>query len=639
MPTAIRYERPMGPSARAVLICIVLALHFLHGNTHAASAASLPSAPLLAPKIPATILEQLVVAGNASTAGTEDAAERTATTTTTTTTPTLTNASSLTMSLVTWNFAEKCPSEKDAAFLKSYRSSDIVVVGVQECEDIKPRRHEGHRSRAWRALQKKIFGKAFKCVAQHKMGGLQIAVYGNQKACKLIQGMQVLDVACGVGNVLTNKGGICVLLRIKGQTLALINGHFAAHQTKVSERNSDFHRILSSITARAHPRWLVKALAQKRKRALRAKKVSPDPWLEQMFQAVGLPEDKVHADRQTAPTAGKAAQRRKNEGGQRSNTKKAAGVSGGKVTQGDSKHKGKGKSKSKRKEEGAAVFSLQSLLPDEVMGFKVKFGQEMGLKGPIIPTKWRDATPQQRGGHRLRESDDSDEEFTHKEDNLFSIDAFQDRLQPSFAQCELVPQSSTGSLSEIFLPGTRNVLPTLEDVPFDAIIFLGDLNYRLDLPRLEIEHFKEKTLGQNSDDITSSVGSRGNLLKAESDVSQLQQLLEYDQLGRERRLGKVFRGFSEGDIRFLPTFKYDKGTNKFDSSTKARCPAWTDRVLYAVPSLNGAVIEDNKAADKSDKPAKASTSSCMRLILSDYYSIDARHSDHRPVVAQLTLFF
>ena len=75
---------------------------------------------------------------------------------TTTTTSTTTTAGALTeynMSVVTWNLAEKKPSEPDCAFLKEFRGDDFVVVGVQECENIKPRREEGHRSRAWRALQ------------------------------------------------------------------------------------------------------------------------------------------------------------------------------------------------------------------------------------------------------------------------------------------------------------------------------------------------------------------------------------------------------------------------------------------------------------------------------------------------------
>ena len=137
------------------------------------------------------------------------------------------------ISVITWNLAEKSPSKKDYSFLRNYRDDDIVVIGAQECEDVRPRREEGHRSKAWRALQTASLGKGFVCLAQHRMGGLQIGIYAKKNVASKIQGTQILDVACGVGNVLTNKGAICVLLRIKGMTLALINAHLAAHLGKV----------------------------------------------------------------------------------------------------------------------------------------------------------------------------------------------------------------------------------------------------------------------------------------------------------------------------------------------------------------------------------------------------------------------
>ena len=79
------------------------------------------------------------------------------------------------LSVVTWNLAEKKPTDHDCTFLKQFRGDDFVVFGVQECENIKPRREEGHRSRAWRAIQKSALGKAYICLAQHRMGGMQIA--------------------------------------------------------------------------------------------------------------------------------------------------------------------------------------------------------------------------------------------------------------------------------------------------------------------------------------------------------------------------------------------------------------------------------------------------------------------------------
>ncbi len=74
--------------------------------------------------------------------------------------------------------------------------------------------------------------------------------------------------------------------------------------------------------------------------------------------------------------------------------------------------------------------------------------------------------------------------------------------------------------------------------------------------------------------------------------------------------GNAFLDFAEGEISFPPTFKFDKGSNDYDTSHKQRIPAWTDRILF--------------------KPNN------VRVI--EYDSVrEALHSDHRPVYASLIL--
>lgn len=160
------------------------------------------------------------------------------------------------------------------------------------------------------------------------------------------------------------------------------------------------------------------------------------------------------------------------------------------------------------------------------------------------------------------------------------------------------------------------------DCPFDALVFFGDLNYRLDLPRLELELLKERMhrVGGEDED-----GDESRAVEAD-----LRAALEYDQLTREKCRGRAFRGFKEGRIGFAPTFKYDRGSDQFDSSGKGRAPAWTDRVLFknAVRS---------KTTDGTSKGVSTGESLSPLLTLLEYNSVDNRHSDHRPVYSKFNL--
>lgn len=102
------------------------------------------------------------------------------------------------------------------------------------------------------------------------------------------------------------------------------------------------------------------------------------------------------------------------------------------------------------------------------------------------------------------------------------------------------------------------------------VIWLGDFNYRIGL---DAPHVKE-------------------LIKAGS----LDKLYDNDQLNLQMVAGYTFQHFSESRISFPPTYKYDVGTDTYDTSEKSRIPAWCDRILRkgnglrqiaydAVPSL------------------------------------------------------
>uniref|UniRef100_A0A8C2XHP5 phosphoinositide 5-phosphatase n=1 Tax=Cyclopterus lumpus TaxID=8103 RepID=A0A8C2XHP5_CYCLU len=97
--------------------------------------------------------------------------------------------------------------------------------------------------------------------------------------------------------------------------------------------------------------------------------------------------------------------------------------------------------------------------------------------------------------------------------------------------------------------------PQLTIMKHDAIFWIGDLNYRIS--ELDVSNVKELI-----------------------DKKDFETLHSYDQLKRQIDEEAVFVGFVEGEIVFQPTYKYDTGSDKWDTSEKCRVPAWCDRILW-----------------------------------------------------------
>ncbi|TKY46082.1 Type IV inositol polyphosphate 5-phosphatase 3 [Spatholobus suberectus] len=150
-----------------------------------------------------------------------------------------------------------------------------------------------------------------------------------------------------------------------------------------------------------------------------------------------------------------------------------------------------------------------------------------------------------------------------------------DELKRNADVHEILRRTHFHSLSYIGLP--KRILD------HERIIWLGDLNYRINLSNVETKALISK--------------------------KQWSKLVEKDQLMQELKNG-VFGGWSEGMLNFPPTYKYEVNSDKYygeDPKVGKRSPAWCDRIL--------------------------SYGKGMRLL--SYRRAELKLSDHRPVACHI----
>ena len=123
-----------------------------------------------------------------------------------------------------------------------------------------------------------------------------------------------------------------------------------------------------------------------------------------------------------------------------------------------------------------------------------------------------------------------------------------------------------------------------------VVFIFGDLNYRICLPNEQVRALVDQRNYaplKAADELLTAV-------KAHRQSTELQY--------------QFYREFEEGEIEFRPTYKYDKRSDKYDSSKKQRTPSWYDRILWR---RNPKVVQQ--------------VFGCIQ---------EMNFSDHRPVFAQ-----
>ncbi|XP_041856244.1 phosphatidylinositol 4,5-bisphosphate 5-phosphatase A [Melanotaenia boesemani] len=143
----------------------------------------------------------------------------------------------------------------------------------------------------------------------------------------------------------------------------------------------------------------------------------------------------------------------------------------------------------------------------------------------------------------------------------------------------------------------------------DLVFWFGDLNFRIDNLDMQV-------------------------VKSAIDNNKFPMLWEKDQLNMAKDSETVLEGFQEGPLKFPPTYKFDVGTNTYDTSGKKRKPAWTDRILWRLRATA-------PAAPSVGKRGSISGLTSGTKVTQHYYRSHMEYtvSDHKPVSSIFTLQF
>ncbi|KAG4301089.1 hypothetical protein PCK1_002788 [Pneumocystis canis] len=122
----------------------------------------------------------------------------------------------------------------------------------------------------------------------------------------------------------------------------------------------------------------------------------------------------------------------------------------------------------------------------------------------------------------------------------------------------------------------------------DIIIWLGDFNYRINMSAEEVKEYIK--------------------------INDFEKLYENDQLNLQMISGSVFPYYSESQIIFPPTYKFDNGTNNYNTSEKQRTPSWTDRILYKGSNLRQLSYNSSPLTFSDHRPVYAHFQASVTIV-------------------------
>ncbi|KAI8150203.1 Endonuclease/exonuclease/phosphatase [Fennellomyces sp. T-0311] len=123
----------------------------------------------------------------------------------------------------------------------------ILAIGTQECERDISESLIFPSKELWEKKLQEHLGPQYKLLQTETLAALHLAVFVWDPVSHHVQAVQCDRIKTGWANMIGNKGAVAISMLFGSRSLLFINCHLRAHQSKLTERNANVHRILHEL--------------------------------------------------------------------------------------------------------------------------------------------------------------------------------------------------------------------------------------------------------------------------------------------------------------------------------------------------------------------------------------------------------
>lgn len=159
------------------------------------------------------------------------------------------NGEKISIYSVTWNMGGKTPNPQDLKLLlPQTKKYDMYIIGTEEClrsiflSILFPSKSEWEK-----AVMSQFDSSEYSVLTSVTLAALHLIVIVKKKLKVYIKNIHSNVVKTGMGNIMGNKGAVCIWFTYKDLSFLFVDLHLASGKKNQDKRNENFDRIMENI--------------------------------------------------------------------------------------------------------------------------------------------------------------------------------------------------------------------------------------------------------------------------------------------------------------------------------------------------------------------------------------------------------